>query len=135
MKLHQAVKIYFYDFRNAEEKQHKQGKGFSCIFYNPIFNVHCHSCQVLLICREIQELFSCCFMDFFVNFIPGKSVSVNLENIFKIFWGSMPPDPPRIARKIFYVGMVDLILLVFKCLPYRTLSALSFSIGKQSCHE
>ena len=37
---------------------------------------------------------SCCFYGFLVNFVPGKSVSANLENvIFKIFWGSMPPDP------------------------------------------
>ena len=28
------------------------------------------------------------------NFMPGKPVSANLEGlIFKIFWGSMPPDP------------------------------------------
>ena len=51
----------------------------------------------------------------------------------------MPSDPPRIglkkfsrhctARKIFYVGIVDQILFVFECLPYRTSLALSFSIG------
>ena len=31
--------------------------------------------------------------------------------------------------------MVDQISFVFYCLPCRTLSALSFSIGKQSCRE
>ena len=37
-----------------------------------------------------------------VNFIPGKSISASFENIiFKIFWGSMPPDPRRTGQKIF----------------------------------
>ena len=40
-------------------------------------------------------------MDVFVNFIPGKSVSANLEKvIFKIFWGSISPSP-RIGLKKF----------------------------------
>ena len=39
---------------------------------------------------------------FFVNFIPGKSVSASFQNIiFKIFWLSMPPDPPRTGLKNF----------------------------------
>ena len=39
---------------------------------------------------------------FFVNFIPGKSVSDSFQNIiFKIFWGTMPPDPPRTGLKNF----------------------------------
>ena len=41
-------------------------------------------------------------LDFFVNFIPGKSISASFENIiFKLFWGSMPPDPPRTGLKTF----------------------------------
>ena len=41
-------------------------------------------------------------LDISVNFIPGKSISTSFENIiFKIFWGSMPPDPPRTGQKIF----------------------------------
>ena len=41
-------------------------------------------------------------LDFFVNFIPRKSVSDSFQNIiFKIFWGSMPPDPPRTGLKNF----------------------------------
>ena len=41
-------------------------------------------------------------LDISVNFIPGNSISASFENIiFKIFWRSMPPDPPRTGLKIF----------------------------------
>ena len=41
-------------------------------------------------------------LDISVNFIPGKSISASFENIiFKIFWGSMLPDPPRTGLKTF----------------------------------
>ena len=41
-------------------------------------------------------------LNFFVNVIPGKSISASFENIiFKIFWGSIPQDPPRMVQKIF----------------------------------
>ena len=41
-------------------------------------------------------------LDISVNFIPGKSISASFENIiFKIFWGSMPPDSPRTGLKNF----------------------------------
>ena len=41
-------------------------------------------------------------LDFCVNFIPGKSVSASFQKIiFKIFWGIIPPDPPKTGLKNF----------------------------------
>ena len=41
-------------------------------------------------------------LDLFVNFISGRSISASFENIiFKIFWGSMPLDPPETGLKNF----------------------------------
>ena len=127
MKLRQSVLISFHDFRTWK-KNNTNGVKDSVIFFTNQYLIYIvivakyrgfavrltdfravsQACgkiswtQPNLTKFSLQTAILAVFMDFFVNFIPGKSVSANLENvIFKILWGSIPPDPPRIGLKKF----------------------------------
>ena len=122
MKLHQSVLTsFFYEFITWRKNNTNEVKD-SVIFFTNQYLIYRYIVIVAksrglavrltdfrVVSRECDEISwdpaksnQFLTLDFFVNFIPGKAISASFGNIiFKIFWGTMPPDPPRTGLKNF----------------------------------